>query len=83
MRHFLSTVALLAMALCLAGCELPFGKKGGQAQGQGQNPPPVVSVAELKARDVAWPQEFQATAAGSRSVEVRARVQGIIQKRLY
>ncbi|MBQ2516484.1 MAG: hypothetical protein II543_04400, partial [Desulfovibrio sp.] len=30
MRHFLSTVVLLAMALSLAGCELPFGKKGGQ-----------------------------------------------------
>ena len=85
MRHFLSTVALLAMAFCLAGCELPFGKKDGQAQGQGQGqmPPPLVSVVELKAKDVTWPQEFQATAAGSRAVDVRARVQGIIQKRLY
>ena len=83
MRHFLSTVVLLAMALSLAGCELPFGKKGGQPQGQGQMPPPLVSVVELKAKDVTWPQEFQATAAGSRAVDVRARVQGIIQKRLY
>ena len=74
---------MLALACCLAGCELPFGKKGGQAQGQGQMPPPLVSVAELKAKDVTWPQEFQATAAGSRAVDVRARVQGIIQKRLY
>ncbi|MBQ1330847.1 MAG: efflux RND transporter periplasmic adaptor subunit, partial [Desulfovibrio sp.] len=71
------------MALSLAGCELPFGKKGGQPQGQGQMPPPLVSVVELKAKDVTWPQEFQATAAGSRAVDVRARVQGIIQKRLY
>ena len=57
MRHFLSTVALLAMAFCLAGCELPFGKKDGQAQGQGQGqmPPPLVSVVELKAKDVGWP----------------------------
>jgi len=83
MRHFLSTVALLAMAFCLAGCELPFGKKDGQGQGQGQMPPPLVSVVELKAKDVGWPQEFQATAAGSRAVDVRARVHGIIQKRLY
>ena len=42
-----------------------------------------VSVVEVKVADTPWPAAFQAQASGSRSVEVRARVQGIIEKRLY
>ncbi len=44
---------------------------------------PPVAVHEVRASDVSWPAEFQAQATGSRAVEVRARVQAIIQKRLY
>ncbi|MBO4334949.1 MAG: efflux RND transporter periplasmic adaptor subunit [Desulfovibrio sp.] len=44
---------------------------------------PPVAVYEVKIADVPWPSEFQAQASGSRAVEVRARVQAIIQKRLY
>ncbi len=44
---------------------------------------PPVAVYEVKVEDVPWPAEFQAQASGSRAVEVRARVQAIIQKRLY
>ena len=46
-------------------------------------PAPPVGVFQVEAKDVPWPSEFQAQASGSRSVEVRARVQGIIEKRLY
>ena len=46
-------------------------------------PAPPVAVHTVVVRDVPWPAEFQAQAIGSRAVEVRARVQGIIQKRLY
>ena len=42
-----------------------------------------VAVYEVKKADVPWNAEFQAQAAGSRSVEVRARVEAIIEKRLY
>lgn len=42
-----------------------------------------VSVYSVVARDEPWPAEYQAQAIGSRAVEVRARVQGIIEKRLY
>lgn len=52
-------------------------------QKQGQTPPPPVAVFEVKKADVPWNAEFQAQAAGSRSVEVRARVEAIIEKRLY
>ena len=42
-----------------------------------------VAIFEVKKEDVAWPAEFQAQASGSRAVEVRARVQAIILKRMY
>ena len=44
---------------------------------------PLVGIYNVKCEDVPWPAEFQAQAAGSRSVEVRARVEAIIEKRLY
>ena len=42
-----------------------------------------VSAVEVTVADASWPSQFQAQTAGSRAVEVRARVQGIIEKRLY
>ena len=42
-----------------------------------------VTVVDVMVADVSWPAEYQAQATGSRAVEVRARVQGIIEKRLY
>lgn len=76
MRYLVSLVVTLAMAVCLAGCKQ-------EQQQQGKAPAPLVSVHKVTARDVPWPLEFQATAAGSRSAEVRARITGVIQKRLY
>jgi membrane fusion protein (multidrug efflux system) len=43
----------------------------------------LVSAHNVVAEDIPWPAEYQAQAAGSRAVEVRARVQAIIEKRLY
>jgi membrane fusion protein (multidrug efflux system) len=58
---------------------------GGEEDGKKarQTPPPLVSVYQVVARDFPWPAEYQAQAAGSRAVEVRSRVQAIIEKRLY
>ena len=41
-----------------------------------------VTVVDVTVADVSWPAQYQAQASGSRAVEVRARVQGIIEKRL-
>ncbi len=79
MRHRLSfLLALCVVCLLLSACEKD--KKAGQQQ---KEMLPPVAVFEVKAADVPWPAAFQAQATGSRAVEVRARVQGIIVKRLY
>lgn len=49
---------------------------------QGAMAPPV-SVYEVKVEDFPWDAEYQAQASGSRAVEVRARIEAIITKRLY
>ena len=56
--------------------------KGSEQAQQGPMAPPV-AIHEVRVADVPWPAEFQAQATGSRAVEVRARVQAIIEKRLY
>lgn len=72
---------LLLLSLCLLhACELK--EKDKQAQPAAPQAVPV-SVYEVKAQDFPWPAEFQAQTSGSRAVEVRARVQAIIEKRLY
>ena len=75
MRQYLTLLCVLLVAFGLAGC-----KDKEQAGGQMI---PYVKVKDIKASNVPWPAEYQATAAGSRAVEVRARVQGIVEKRLY
>ena len=75
-------VALLSVAVvaALAGC----GQQGGGAHGGGGGmPPAVVAVQEVKPRTVAVEFEYPAQTAGSREVEVRARVAGILLKRNY
>jgi len=46
-------------------------------------PPALVAILEVKARTVAVEFEYPAQTAGSREVEVRARVPGILLKRNY
>ncbi len=75
MRQYLTLLCVLLVAFGLAGCE-DKEQAGGQML-------PYVKVKDIKAQNVPWPAEYQATAAGSRAVEVRARVQGIVEKRLY
>ena len=74
-RHF-HAVLLCCALLLLAACE----KKEQAAQ---QMPPMPVTIFDVKAQDTPWPAEYQAQTQGSRAVDVRARVQGIIEKRLY
>lgn len=65
----------IVMIFSLCAC------KEEKAQGPAMFPP--VSVYEVKKENVPWNAVYQAQASGSRSVEVRARVEAIIEKRLY
>ena len=76
MRAILLSTILMGFIFLLSGCE---EKK--QAQGAAMAPP--VSVYDVKAEDVPWDAQYQAQASGSKSVEVRARVEALIEKRLY
>ena len=71
---------LLAVSLALAGC----GPGGAPPHGAGGGmPPAVVAVQEVSARTVPVEFEYPAQIAGSREVEVRARVSGILLKRNF
>jgi len=67
-------VAALA-ALLLTAC--------GQQQPQGQPPPPEVGVLVVHARSLPLIREASARLAPTRASDVRARVPGVVQKRLY
>ena len=68
--------AILFSALLLAGCGR--GGPGGMAP-----PAPEVGVAMVEAGQLPMTLEYTARAAGSREVEVRARVSGILLERRY
>ena len=71
---------LLAASLALAAC----GPSGGPPHGAGGGmPPAVVAVQEVQSRNVPVEFEYPAQVAGSREVEVRARVSGILLKRNF
>ncbi|WP_374538442.1 efflux RND transporter periplasmic adaptor subunit [Chitinimonas taiwanensis] len=71
----------LAPALILTGLLAACGQ--GQPQGGGGFPPPMVTYEVVAPRDVPIDFEYVGQAAGSREVEIRARVNGIVDKRLY
>lgn len=75
-RKLLMLAALLCACVLLNACE----EKGASQQ---QSMAPPVSVYDVKVQDVPWDAQYQAQASGSRAVEVRARVEAIIEKRLY
>ena len=67
-----------ALMLSLAAC----GPGGSQGQ-HGGFPPPAVTYEAVAPREVAVEQEYVGQTAGSREIEVRARVNGIVEKRLF
>lgn len=71
----LCTIVALTL-LQLAGCSDKDKKQTGP-------PPPLVSVYQIEKKDYPYPSVYQAQTQGSRAVEVRSRVSGIIEKRLY
>jgi membrane fusion protein, multidrug efflux system len=76
----LSRAPLLVLcALVAAAC----GSKEHGAGGHGGMPPGVVAVEEVKLKTVPVEFEYPAQTAGSREVEVRSRVPGILLKRNF
>lgn len=73
-KFFYSGLAI-ALALMTCACD--------EQKAQGPRMAPPVSVFEVVAEDVPWNAQYQAQASGSKSVEVRARVEALIEKRLY
>ncbi|MEO7742081.1 MAG: efflux RND transporter periplasmic adaptor subunit [Usitatibacter sp.] len=68
----------ILLALAAAGCG-----PGGPQPGHGGMPPTLVAVQEVKPKSIAVDFEYPAQTAGSREVEVRARVAGILLKRNF
>ena len=76
------TVALtLAFAAVLAGCGK--GAPAGPGGPGGAMPPPEVSVITVQASNQPIELEYAGQTAGSRETEVRARVAGILLRRLF
>jgi membrane fusion protein (multidrug efflux system) len=72
---------LLALVFALAGLAAGCGQ-GGSATG-GAPSPPEVAVSTAEAGRLPMTLEYTGRAAGSREVEVRARVSGILLRRQY
>lgn len=73
-----SKFALVAIAMALlSGC----GDK--DQQGLQEAPPVNVTVVKTEAKDTPVVSEFVAKTASSRRVEIRSRVEGFLEKRLY
>jgi membrane fusion protein (multidrug efflux system) len=75
-RRSLYWLAAPLTALALSACQ-------DKQEGMPAMPPPEVTVVTVKPADVPLPLEYVGQTAGSREVEVRARVSGILLKRLY
>lgn len=73
----------LVLALALAACS--DGKSGapGAAGGAGAPPPPEVDVITVSAGETTVTRELPGRLEAVRSAQVRARVEGIVEKRLF
>lgn len=73
-------VGVAALAALLSGCGESRGEGGPPGMG---GPPPQVSVVTVQPQTLPVTFEYTGQTQGSREVEVRARVTGILQKRNY
>jgi membrane fusion protein (multidrug efflux system) len=69
--------AVFLLALFISGCDQKA------SQGNMQPPPPSVTTIVLQAEDVAFEQQLPGRLEASRTAEVRARVTGVVEKRLF
>ena len=81
-------LAVSSLVLLVAACGQGAGEHGGKGQGgpggpMGGMPPPEVNVATVQPQTLPVTLEYTGQTAGSREVEVRARVTGILLKRNF
>lgn len=69
---------LMVLTLGLAACG-----GGGQGQQGSETPPPPVSVTKVQTEDVTIREDYAGRVRGAREVSVRARVEGVLEERLY
>lgn len=75
-RLMVITLPVVLLAAC--------GKQDGAASAApGNMPPPEVSVVTVQPRNLAMNFEYVGQTAGSSETEVRARISGIVERRLY
>lgn len=74
MRSFRNSMILLIAGLILAGCT---------EQEPAQQMTPEVSIIITEPRDIPISQEFVGKTVSSRRIEIRSRVEGFLEKRLY
>jgi len=75
--------SLFAASITLVACGPPGASHAQGAPGAGGPPPAAVVVMSLAATNLAMNYEYVGQTAGSRDVEVRARVAGILLKRNF
>ena len=80
MRALTLAASIAVTAVVLTACGRAEGEDKG---GKGGFPPAPVSVQEVKTTTVPIRFEYVGQTAGSKEAEVRARVQGILEKRTY
>lgn len=80
------SLVLLGAAILLAGCsgaDKPAGAPGAGGAAGAARPPMPVTVIEMQPQTIPASLEVMAQSEGARETEVRARVSGILVKRLY
>jgi membrane fusion protein (multidrug efflux system) len=78
--QILGLVSISLPLFLLAAC----GKQDGAANAApGNMPPPEVNIVTVQARNLAMNFEYVGQTAGSSETEVRARISGIVEHRLY
>jgi len=80
--RFALLVSALALAGIISGCG-PAGGAEGHGPGAGGPPPAAISVEKVATATVPAVYEYVGQTAGSRDIEVRARVSGILLKRNF
>jgi membrane fusion protein, multidrug efflux system len=79
-RYFLGVATVLPLLAALSGC----GEKNANAQAAGGNaPPPEVSVVTISPQRITLSTELPGRVEATRVAQVRARVPGIVLKRVY
>ncbi|HET6719208.1 MAG TPA: biotin/lipoyl-binding protein, partial [Rhodocyclaceae bacterium] len=73
----------LTAAVLLLGAVAACNKAPAEGGGMGGMPPPEVTVETVQPKSVPLAIELPATLAGSREVEIRARVAGVLEKRNF